>query len=294
MIINKAISLVKDYFEGSIPDYVKCIPYENKGMVFTDNNGKETIFKQDALNVWRSKFDYWLIEKAIQAGAELRAETSAVSCKMTELGVELLVHAKEDYAVQADYLIDCEGVTATFKQAFCGKRLETITTYQTFNEGEIGLDPHYFYAYLQPQLSEYDAWFNVKDGMLVIGVAVKDPQNVALYYERFVRYMKEKHDINIIKEIKRDRWLMPYIRNRPIIDYGHERVFFAGEVAGFLNPMGEGIYSGIESGHSIAQAIIECYETSNAVINNYIEKVKPLRAYMERQWALVKRMLNDG
>ena len=42
-----------------------------------------------------------------------------------------------------------------------------ITTFQTFNEGRIALDPHYFYAYLQPELSEYDAWFNVKDGFLL-------------------------------------------------------------------------------------------------------------------------------
>ena len=31
-----------------------------------------------------------------------------------------------------------------------------------------------WYAYLQPELSEYDAWFNVKDDLLVLGVPVKD------------------------------------------------------------------------------------------------------------------------
>ena len=54
-------------------------------------------------------------------------------------------------------------------QYLCG----STTTFQTFNRGTIQLDPHYFYAYLQPELSEYDAWFNVKDEMLVLEIISK-------------------------------------------------------------------------------------------------------------------------
>ena len=47
-----------------------------------------------------------------------------------------------------------------------------IHTYQTFNLGSIDLDYQFFHAYLQPELSEHDAWFNVKDNQMVHGVSV--------------------------------------------------------------------------------------------------------------------------
>ena len=86
---------------------------------------------------------------------------------------------------------------------------------------------------------------------------------------------------------------MPYIRNDFQIDYGQGRVFYAGEVAGFLNPMGEGISSGIESGYSIAQAIISHFSNSDAVLTDYIKRTEELKAYMERQWNLVDRMISN-
>lgn len=95
MLIKKAVDLVKKYYGESVPDSVKCTPYDNYGMFFTDENGKEYVFKQDALNVWRSKFDYWLIEKAVAAGVELRDKTSALSCKMKDDYVEVTLHSDE-------------------------------------------------------------------------------------------------------------------------------------------------------------------------------------------------------
>ena len=50
---------------------------------------------------------------------------------------------------------------------------------------------------------------------------------------------------------------MPHIRPGCHVDYGVGRILFAGEVAGFLNPMGEGISAGMESGYCAACAIME-------------------------------------
>lgn len=45
---------------------------------------------------------------------------------------------------------------------------------------------------------------------------------------------------------------MPRIGQECKIDYGIGRVIFAGEIAGFLNPMGEGISAGMESAYNVA------------------------------------------
>ncbi|MDE5654780.1 MAG: NAD(P)/FAD-dependent oxidoreductase, partial [Clostridia bacterium] len=154
----------------------------------------------------------------------------------------------------------------------------------------INLDPHYFFAYLQPEFSQYDAWFNVKDGMLVLGVAVEDKSKIKEYNKNFIKYMQEKHGLLIGKKIKEEKWIMPRVRPDYNIDYGIDRVIFAGEVAGFLNPMGEGISCGIESGYHCAKAITENFNDSQKILPTYKQNTTDLLDYMKRQWHLVSIM----
>ena len=286
-LIKKTIDLVRRYYGESVPEWTMCLPYENKGMILTDDNGKEHRYEQSGLNVWRSEFDKWLSDKALEAGAEVRDNTTVISCKRENDLVSVTLKGRETYDEQARYVIDCEGVVGTVKKQLLGVEPGYIYTYQTFNEGTIDLDYHYFYAYLQPELSEYDAWFNVKDNQLVLGVSVKGNKKAEYYYPRFIDYMKEKHNLIISEQKKTDKWLMPFIQSECPIDYGVGRMLFAGEIAGFLNPMGEGISSGIESGYCAASAIMENFDVPRNVCDAYKEKVSELRDYMRRQWAFV-------
>ena len=200
------------------------------------------------MNVWRSSFDEWLAGKAEQSGAELRDETAVLYCKEENDTVTVTFKGKSVYTEQARFVLDCEGVVGALKRKLLNNTPKYITTFQTYNQGSIDLDYHYFYAYLQPDFSEYDAWFNVKDGHLVLGVSVKDTGK---------------------------------------IDYGVGRVLFAGEIAGFLNPMGEGISAGMESGYCAAQAIMQHFDDLETVYSNYKERTKSLHNYMKRQWNFV-------
>ena len=136
-------------------------------MIFTDDKGGEYAFRQEGRNVWRGAFDGWLVAKAAESGAELLDGTAAIACEEENGAVWVTLQNRERCKVRARYLLDCEGVTGALKRKLAPGPAQYITTFQTFNEGRIALDPHYFYAYLQPELSEYDAWFNVKDGFLV-------------------------------------------------------------------------------------------------------------------------------
>ncbi len=137
---------------------------------------------------------------------------------------------------------------------------------------------------------EYDAWFNVKDNRLVLGVSVKDGRKAEYYYDRFISYMKEKHNLRLKEQLKVDKWLMPHIRLGCAIDYGVGRVLFAGEIAGFLNPMGEGISAGMESGYCVAKAIMQHFDSPDLAIENYKDRTRALHSYMKRQWNFVAGM----
>ena len=64
ILIKKSLGLVKQYFGEEVPSAVCCAPVENRGMIFTDDKGREYAFRQEGRNVWRSAFDGWLVAKA--------------------------------------------------------------------------------------------------------------------------------------------------------------------------------------------------------------------------------------
>ena len=290
VLIKKSMELVKSHFGEEVSASAMCTPTENRGMIFTDDKGKEYRYPQKGLNIWRSHFDGWLAGKAKESGAEVRDGVAALACTQQDGIVEVVLHGERNYTESAKYVLDCEGVVGTLKRKLIGEVPGYITTFQTFNEGSIDLDPHFFYAYLQSELSEYDAWFNVKDDLLVLGVSVKDMDKISHYYGRFIAYMEEKHRLRICRQTKSEKWLMPHIRPGCRVDYGVGRVLFAGEVAGFLNPMGEGISAGIESGYCAACAIMEHFDNPSMTCADYRQRTENLKSYMQRQWSFVGGM----
>ena len=287
VLIKKSMDLVRLYFGEETPLHTMCTPTDNRGMIFTNDKGKEYRFEQEELNVWRSGFDNWLAGKAVERGAQLRDCTTAVFCEDRGEFVSVTLHGDKTYTEKARYVLDCEGVVGALKRKIMGRTDGYITTFQTFNRGNIELDSHYFYAYLQPELSQYDAWFNVKDELLVLGVSVKEPEKTEYYYEKFLSYMKKEHHLYIEEQTKAEKWLMPHIRPGCTVDYGRGRILFAGEIAGFLNPMGEGISAGMESGYQAAEAAASYFEYPEKVLEAYRDGTASLQSYMRRQWSFV-------
>ena len=83
---------------------------------------------------------------------------------------------------------------------------------------------------------------------------------------------------------------MPHIRSGFRVDYGVGRILFVGEVAKFLNPMGEGISAGMESGYCVAKAFMENFDNPETVREAYRQSMENLKSYMQRQWSLVGGM----
>lgn len=282
VLIKKSLDLVEKYYEEKVPAIVTCSPAKNMGMVFTNDEGKEYSFPQEGLNVWRSSFDFWLVKKAEESGAVLWDNCPVTKIDQTLDTVNVTVKGGEE--ILGKYAVICEGGAGTLKSSLTGKRTIYVTTFQTFNRGSIDLDYHYFYAYLQPQLSQYDAWFNVKDGHIVLGVSVTDTAKIPQYYDSFLNYMEENHKLKIVETVKKEKWLMPLTEPDFNIVSGMGRVLFSGESAGLLNPMGEGISSAVESGAFAAESIFEKFNTPQKVLELYREKLEPTISYMNRQW----------
>lgn len=289
-LIRKTLDLVERYFDQPVPESVTCAPMENRGMIFTNDRGESFRFEQSGLNVWRASFDHWLAQRAAASGAEVVDGCYAAACEDAGDAVSLRLCGARSGTETARYVVNCEGVTGSLKQKLTHCPPEFIHTFQTFNRGSIDLDPHFFHAYLQPELTDYDAWFNIKDRQLVLGVSARDPRQIAASYQRFIRHMLRRHNLRIDEELRSERWLMPRVTPGCPIDHGVGRVLFAGEAAGFLNPMGEGVSAALESGTCAARAISENFRDPAAARADYQRRTEELRAYMLRQWNFVARM----
>lgn len=227
---------------------------------------------------------------AAEKGCEIRDNTTALSCTENDGLVSVMLKGTNLYTEKARFVIDCEGVVGALKRKIVKDIPRYITTFQTFNTGSIDLDYQYFHAYLQPDLSEYDAWFTVKDSLLVLGVSVKDSGKIEHFYGRFIDYMKRTHRLQIDEQVKSEKWLMPRIFPGCLVNYGLGRVLFAGEIAGFLNPMGEGISAGMQSGYFAARAVAAHFNDVKMVGADYRHSTKKVKIHMERQWSFVAGM----
>ena len=130
----------------------------------------------------------------------------------------------------------------------------------------------------------------MKDNQLVLGVSSPEPKELEAYYRRFTAYMEERHGLRLEETIRGEKWLMPRVRPGCPVELGRGRVLFAGEAAGFLNPMGEGISAALESGRQAALAAASFPDCPDRALAAYREETEVLRSYMIRQWRFTARL----
>lgn len=301
ILIQKSIRILEKEF-GRIPETVFSHPEINRGIILTNEDGNVSKFESEGYNVWRKSFDYWMALKAEEAGCELRTLTSAVTCeeKVDHVLVKFrdMKQTKENKKrstgknwkkvnnrhEKARMVIACDG-TASIGRNLVNKPNNYIVTYQTFSKGTIDLESEFFYAFLNPYLSQYDAWFNMKDDYLIMGVGVKDSSLMKNYHSRFLNFLKSNYNAQIASFIKEEIGIIPEIKPGFQVNLGKGRVLFAGDAANFLNPLGEGISCALGSGYAAAEAIeSENCKNPGIILERYKSNVKGEIDYMKRQW----------
>ena len=293
ILIKKSINRIKNEF-GKIPHSVLCKPNISRGIIITNEENQTFNFDSDGLNVWRRSLDERLALKAQSAGAELRQSTSAISCEEKQGHVSLKLHDGEIYEEKARIVVACDGAGSTIKKNLFKNPNNYVFTYQTFCRGTIDLENDFFHAVLDSKLSQYDAWFNVKDDFLIFGVGVKEPAKMKMYHSKFLSFLNSKFNAKIESCVKEEVGIMPSVIPGCPVNLGTGRILFTGEAANFLNPIGEGISSALASGYAAAEAIKSIYKTNNFIVKSLIDtynyNVLPEKEYMTRQWAILASM----
>lgn len=292
VLIRKSVDMLEKHF-GSIPDDVKCTPYITNGITIVDESMVAQDFSDNGINVLRDKFDYWLAQNSMKAGADLIDNTRVVKIDEKENGVSLTVKGDTVYEINSKIVIACDGVNGTSRMLTNTPEQQKVVTYQKFYDAKASIDRSKFYAYISKDFSEYDAWFNTKNECVVVGTIAKTLNKSKYLHNQFISFLKKEINLEIIREVKDEAWCIPLvIPDFPIV-LRNKKVFFAGEAAGFLNPFGEGISIALASGLCLSNACIKQKTLGStdcaAIEQSYRSSMSNEVEHMKRQWNFLKR-----
>ena len=207
--------------------------------------------------VQRSRFDNYLTEQAVRAGAELMDETAVTSVEVDERGVSV---GTPKGRFTADYLVGADGATGRvarslglmsdrYALAALESEVEVDDGTMAYWQDKIGLD--------LGELRASYGWVFPKGDHLSVGVG--GLATIEDYGTHLKRY-DEKHTASRVPGVRRvirsHGYLLPARKRGAPVQKG--RALLVGDAAGLVEPFtGEGIYWAIRSGQIAARSIVK-------------------------------------
>ncbi|MFQ5963392.1 MAG: FAD-dependent monooxygenase [Candidatus Scalinduaceae bacterium] len=293
IIFRKSQDLTEKYF-GVIPKSVYVTPELLKGVrLWSDDvNYTDWPFSKDgkgAPNVWRSKYDYWLVKNS---GAEIKDCFALID--FSEVGDHILLKCHDNINsktvdIKCKYLVSAEGsrsiIRARLDPEF-EKGLKWFVAYQNYYEGRSDLDPYYFHGFLKPQYGDVYAWFSVKDDMQIFGTAVKQGNKIKSYLLEYTELLEKRFGLKLKRIVRKSGCLGNDMCPKGRFYLGKGNILLVGEAAGFLNAFGEGISCALSTGIFAAEAISKSIESKGRAISMYSELTKLERRQTKMSWRL--------
>ncbi|MFC4871850.1 NAD(P)/FAD-dependent oxidoreductase [Negadavirga shengliensis] len=241
------------------------VHFENSDRCFTASRNAPVITM-----VMRDKFDALITEKAVEKGAKLIQK-----CVLEHIGMGSKLELKTTTGlVESDYLIVADGAfSPTARMAGWKESRQLIPAL----EYEVEVDTGTFEKLSQTVRFDVDtvpygyAWCFPKRAHLSIGVACfrKSRINLKDYY----RYYLEKLGVRQIIKEEAHGFQIPIGARKD--GFAKNRVFLAGDAAGFADPLtAEGISNALYSGQLAAKCIHKHFANPSAAVEAYQTTLK--------------------
>lgn len=227
--------------------------------------------------VSRDKFDYYLVEKAKNAGTEIHTLEPVIDIEENPEGIKIKTK-NQRYTTR--YVIGADGIPSFIaRRAFSTKKRNNA--YWTGIISEIGAEwkiPGKYnldgaiYIHFGDIPSGY-GWIFPKKNRYTIGIAgyqnqLKHPQQI------FNHFLETQSILKNIKPDKLSIHLVPVYNDHAKVQLGN-RTLLAGDAAGLVDPfLGEGIYYAIRSGQIAAQTIRKVFDGKSLNLEEYQSTIK--------------------
>jgi len=237
--------------------------------------------KMKVLNFWRSTFDRWLNDLAVEEGAIFQDKTRMVDFEQVDGGFQLqLQTGTEPREVFTRYLVAADGMSSRIRKKlqpgdYMQKAPGGAMNYYCTGEGD--LDPNALYMVnIKAYAPIMFAWIYKKDDLWVIGTG----SEYALkgYADRFYDYACQKY--NFKGEIVRREGFASPLKSGVYLGEGN--ILICGDAAGLLDAYrGVAMDNAALSARFAVQAIQDAEKTGTTAISHYTRKMQPMKRQME-------------
>jgi flavin-dependent dehydrogenase len=237
--------------------------------------------KMKVLNFWRSTFDRWLNDLAIEEGATFQDKTRMVEFEEVEGGYLLqLQSGTKRREVFTRYLVAADGMYSRVRKKlrpdhFLQKAPGGAMNYYCKGEGD--LDPNALYMVnIKAYAPIMFAWIYMKDDLWVIGTGAE--HDLKDYADRFYDYVCREY--NFKGEIVRKEGFASPLKNGVFLGEGN--ILLCGDGAGLLDAYrGVAMDNAALSARFAVQAILEAEKMGTTAISGYERRMARMKRQME-------------
>ena len=279
VLFGQSQDLLRKYFGLLPPDSACCSPKiikasdivewsREKGFIpFIWELPKDGItFPTDYLNIWRNKFDHWLLQ---QSGAEYIDNCSIQGFSIQGDKVTVETSGKK---FKCSYLIGADGGNSKVRRLLDPSWTQMSaesTAYQVYcyfsDSGS--LKEGNWYVFFEPKISDTLCCVHHKDNMLALCIGGVKGRNMKESMEAFKDFLAKNFNVSLEREERVEGCVIRHSG----VDLGKGRVILTGEASGFMYLNGEGIAAAIDSGYRAGNALAKALKMDGNALNIYTE-----------------------
>ncbi|MFH2045115.1 MAG: NAD(P)/FAD-dependent oxidoreductase [Pseudomonadota bacterium] len=296
VLMGQTQELLEKYFGGLPAESVYCKPKKinyKDIIAWTEKDGNFIFeweiakdgktFNSDYLNVWRSKFDHWLLK---QSGAIIKERCSFAG--FSAKGDKLKIDVKQGgvkTGIECSYLVGADGGDSLVRNAFdtsFKERLNELVVYQVYykclDPGEFKEGPWYVFL---GHIGDCMASIHKKDDVLTLVVgAFKMKGGYKRLMKEFEDFLATRFKMKLADKVRSEGTAINDMFLRGDFCFGGGRILLAGEAAGLSYLNGEGISVAIDSGYRAGSAIARSIKGEGVAFDIYYNESEDIRKHV--------------
>lgn len=277
--------LLNKYFGQLPPKSVYCRPEIIKASNIQEWNREKGFFNYvwelpmagqsfptDYFNVWRNKFDYWLLRQSEAKYLE-NCSFRNFSSDSSKVKVELAFKDKTRQELTCSYLIGADGGNSQIRRLLDpswikdNPEIGIFQVYYRFSDRGKLKEGHWN-VFFESTISDNICAVHQKDDFLTLCVGGFKGRNLKDSMETFKKFLSDNFKVAFEKEERVEGCVL---RQSPI-NLGRDRVILTGEAAGIIYLNGEGISAAIDSGYRAGKAVAKAIKEDRNAIDIYKEQ----------------------
>jgi flavin-dependent dehydrogenase len=291
LIVGSAAQrLVREVF-GEIPQDVLAEPYYYNGVMIYVLGTKPRSIDSHIPVGWRRDIDFWMTQKAVDAGARVYDGCRVKSVKAGRDGTKVhFLRDGEESSLAASYVVGADGVRSVVRRStFPALKVAYQEEIRECYKGSFPLDRMFFHAFYIPGKSWFD--INHKGPCFCLEVSAK-PGELKERLTQAKEILSREYGFDPqTKPLWRDSCMEPRVHEQLIdgtFKPAKDRILLIGDAAGFQLPTSEGIGTAILSGLMAAESIIDASKQGGQAGERYLQRAAVIISTIEKQLIMAK------